>query len=146
MKDRATFRIWRTQPGGGGGFRDYTTAVSDGMVVLDAVHHIQAEQAPDLAVRWNCKAGKCGSCSAEVNGRPRLMCMTRLSQMNLIDTADRIPDVKEKAGIGYCNITKCCTNVCPENIHITDNGIIPLKERVVSRFYDPVTRLLHMLK
>jgi succinate dehydrogenase / fumarate reductase iron-sulfur subunit len=63
MKDRATFRIWRTQPGGGGGFRDYTTAVSDGMVVLDAVHRIQAEQAPDLAVRWNCKAGKCGSCS-----------------------------------------------------------------------------------
>jgi ferredoxin len=83
MKDRATFRIWRTQPGGGGGFRDYTTAVSDGMVVLDAVHRIQAEQAPDLAVRWNCKAGKCGSCSAEINGRPRLMCMTRLSQVNL---------------------------------------------------------------
>ena len=247
MKDRATFRIWRTQRGGGGGFRDYTTAVSDGMVVLDAVHHIQAEQSPDLAVRWNCKAGKCGSCSAEVNGRPRLMCMTRLSQLNLdvpvtvepmrafppikdlvtdvswnftvkkgirkitprkpdapdgtfrmaqrdvdrvqefrkciecflcqdvchvlrehrkfdefigprffvyaaqlemnpIDTADRIPDMKEKAGIGYCNITKCCTKVCPEHIHITDNAIIPLKERVVSRFYDPVTRLLQMLR
>src|SRR6476619_5742835 len=83
MKDRATFRIWRTQPGGGGGYRDYTTAVSDGMVVLDAVHRIQAEQAPDLAVRWNCKAGKCGSCSAEVNGRPRLMCMTRLNSLDL---------------------------------------------------------------
>jgi succinate dehydrogenase / fumarate reductase iron-sulfur subunit len=247
MKDRATFRIWRTQPAGGGGFRDYTTPVSDGMVVLDAVHRIQAEQAPDLAVRWNCKAGKCGSCSAEVNGRPRLMCMTRLNsldldapvtvepmrtfppikdlvtdvswnfkvkkgirkitprkpdaadgtyrvaqrdvdrvqefrkciecflcqdvchvlrehakfdefigprffvyaaqlEMNPIDAADRVPDMKEKAGIGYCNITKCCTKVCPEHIHITDNAIIPLKERVVDRFYDPVTRLLHMLR
>src|SRR5881296_2835086 len=83
MKDRATFRIWRTQPGGGGGFRDYSTAVSDGMVVLDAIHRIQAEQAPDLAVRWNCKAGKCGSCSAEVNGVPKLMCMTRLNSLNL---------------------------------------------------------------
>src|SRR4029450_7958176 len=83
MKDRATFRIWRTQPAGGGGFRDYTTEVSDGMVVLDAVHRIQAEQAPDLAVRWNCKAGKCGSCSAEINGRPRLMCMSRLNSLDL---------------------------------------------------------------
>jgi succinate dehydrogenase / fumarate reductase, iron-sulfur subunit len=247
MKDKATFRIWRTQPGGSGAFRDYPTAVSDGMVVLDAVHRIQAEQAPDLAVRWNCKAGKCGSCSAEVNGRPRLMCMTRLNsldldkpvtvepmrtfppikdlvtdvswnfkvkkgirkitprkpdapdgtyrvaqrdidrvqefrkciecflcqdvchvlrehgkfdefigprffiyaaqlEMNPIDVADRVPAMKENAGIGYCNITKCCTKVCPEHIHITDNAIIPLKERVVDRFYDPVTRLLHMLR
>src|SRR6186713_2137775 len=81
MKDKATFRIWRTQPGGGGGFRDYTTAVSDGMVVLDAVHRVQADQANDLAVRWNCKAGKCGSCSAEINGHPKLMCMTRMGDM-----------------------------------------------------------------
>src|ERR1700694_6252769 len=82
MADSATFRIWR---GGeeGGAFEDYTTAVSEGMVVLDAVHQIQANQANDLAVRWNCKAGKCGSCSAEVNGNPRLMCMTRLNQLNL---------------------------------------------------------------
>jgi len=245
MRDQATFRIWRTQPDGGGGFRDYTTAASEGMVVLDAVHRIQAEQAPDLAVRWNCKAGKCGSCSAEVNGKPRLMCMTRLNNLNLdepvtvepmrafppirdlvtdvswnyrvkrgirkmtprapdapdgtwrmfqrdvdrvqefrkciecflcqdvchvlrehskfdefigprffvyaaqlemnpIDAADRIPDLKDTAGIGYCNITKCCTNVCPEHIHITDNAIIPLKERVVSRYYDPLTKLLRM--
>ena len=49
------------------------------MVVLDALHWIQAHLAPDLAVRWNCKAAKCGSCSAEVNGQPRLMCKTRLS-------------------------------------------------------------------
>src|ERR1700739_1670836 len=76
----ATFRIWRgdsTQ----GGFKDYSIELSSGMVVLDAVHKIQAEQANDLAVRWNCKAGKCGSCSAEINGNPRLMCMTRLSAL-----------------------------------------------------------------
>src|SRR6266702_458658 len=241
----ATFKIWRGD--GMGEFRDYTTEVAEGMVVLDAVHEIQGTQAPDLACRWNCKAGKCGSCSAEVNGMPKLMCMTRMSElplekpitvepmkafpivkdlitdvswnfrvkksikpfkprlpdapdgtwrmaqkdvdrvqefrkciecflcqdvchvlrehhkfaefagpryfvyaaqleMNPIDTADRIPDMKEKAGIGYCNITKCCTKVCPERIHITDNAIIPLKERVVSRYYDPVTRLLHLLR
>src|SRR6516225_5711614 len=80
MATPATFRIWRGGPAGGG-FQDYSTAVEEGMVVLDAVHRIQAEQAPDLAVRWNCKAGKCGSCSAEVNGMPRLMCMTRLDQL-----------------------------------------------------------------
>jgi succinate dehydrogenase / fumarate reductase iron-sulfur subunit len=215
------------------------------MVVLDAVHNIQAEAAPDLACRWNCKAGKCGSCSAEVNGVPRLMCMTRLSDLNLdvpviveplkafphvrdlvsdvswnfrvkqqvrpfrprppdapdgtwrmqqadiervqefrkciecflcqdvchvlrdhhkhdefigprfliyvaalemhpLDTDDRIPELKRRDGIGYCNITKCCTRVCPEEIQITDNGIIPLKERVVDRFYDPVKRLFRV--
>src|SRR3982751_6351644 len=79
---QATFRIWRGDAGGGA-FQDYSTRVSEGMVVLDAVHQIQAESAPDLAVRWNCKAGKCGSCSAEVNGKPRLMCMTRLSDLPL---------------------------------------------------------------
>src|SRR6476659_3158014 len=66
-------------------FVDYTSEVSEGMVVLDAVHHIQAEQAPDLACRWNCKAGKCGSCSAEINGRPKLMCMTRLNTLDLTE-------------------------------------------------------------
>jgi succinate dehydrogenase / fumarate reductase iron-sulfur subunit len=242
----ATFRIWRGQANSGG-FRDYTTEVSEGMVVLDAVHRVQAEQANDLAVRWNCKAGKCGSCSAEVNGKPRLMCMTRLNELNLdepvtiepmkafvllkdlvtdvswnyrvkknikkfkprppdaadgtwrirqqdvdrvqefrkciecylcqdvchvlrehhlheqfsgprffvytaalemhpLDTGDRLRDLKDGHGLGYCNITKCCTTVCPEHIHITDNAIIPLKERVVDRFYDPVTRLLRMIR
>jgi succinate dehydrogenase / fumarate reductase iron-sulfur subunit len=243
---RATFRIWR---GGAkdGAFADYGTEVSEGMVVLDAVHQVQAESAPDLAVRWNCKAGKCGSCSAEVNGKPRLMCMTRLSDLDLaepvtlepmrafplirdlvtdvswnfgvkhtitkftprppdapdgtwriaqddvdrvqefrkciecflcqdvchvlrdhelhqefigprflvyaaalemhpLDTADRLGELKDTHGIGFCNITKCCTTVCPEHITITDNAIIPLKERVVDRFYDPVTRLLRMFK
>src|SRR5204862_2318854 len=80
---QATFKIWRTHQGTTDGtFQTFHTEVSDGMVVLDAVHRIQADQAPDLAVRWNCKAGKCGSCSAEINGKPRLMCMTRLSQVN----------------------------------------------------------------
>jgi succinate dehydrogenase iron-sulfur subunit len=243
---KATFRIWRGDPSGGK-FVDYTAEVSEGMVVLDAVHQIQATQANDLACRWNCKAGKCGSCSAEVNGMPKLMCMTRMSdldlnmpvvvepmqafppirdlvtdvsfnfrvkktikpfkprkpdnpdgtwtmyqqdvdrvqefrkciecflcqnvchvlrdhhkheefigprhyvytaalEMNPLDTEDRIPDMKNEGGIGYCNITKCCTKVCPEHIHITDNAIIPLKERVVDRFYDPVTRVLRVLK
>ena len=246
MADQATFRIWRGD-NGNGKFVDYTTEISSGMVVLDAVHSIQQTQANDIAVRWNCKAGKCGSCSAEINGKPRLMCMTRLNtldltqpvtvepmkafphvkdlvtdvswnyrvkmkiapfkprkpdaadgswrvqqadvdrpqefrkciecflcqdvchvlrdhglheefigprfliytaqlEMNPIDAGDRRKALKEDLGIGYCNITKCCTKVCPEHIHITDNAIIPLKERVVDRFYDPVTRLLHMLR
>jgi succinate dehydrogenase / fumarate reductase iron-sulfur subunit len=233
----ATFRIWRGDRHGGE-FRDYTAGVSEGMVVLDAVNHIQATQANDLACRWNCKAGKCGSCSAEINGLPKLMCMTRLSdlpldkpvtvqpmkafpaikdlitdvswnfrvkknikpfkprspdapdgtwrmaqadidrvqefrkciecflcqdvchvlrdhqkheqfigprfliyvaalEMHPLDTEDRIDELRNTQGIGYCNITKCCTKVCPENIQITDNAIIPLKERVVDRFYDP---------
>lgn len=243
---RATFRIWRGD-GKEGSWTDYETAVSTGMVVLDAVHQIQAEQAPDLAVRWNCKAGKCGSCSAEVNGRPKLMCMTRLSdlpldrpvtlepmrafprlrdlvcdlswnyevkprikpfkprpadsadgtwrmqqediervqefrkciecflcqdvchvlrdhhehpafigprffvhvaalEMHPLDTEDRLAELKEAQGIGLCNIGKCCTTVCPEHITITDNAIIPLKERVVDRFYDPLARLLRVFR
>ncbi len=238
----ATLRIWRGERGTGR-FENYETEVSEGIVVLDAVHHIQASQANDLAVRWNCKAGKCGSCSAEINGRPRLMCMTRLNtlpldqpitvepmktfphikdlvtdvswnyrvklgirkftpaknetwqaqqddvdrpqefrkciecflcqdvchvlrehglkdefigpryfvytaalEMNPFDTADRLSDLKAKQGIGYCNITKCCTEVCPEEIRITDNAIIPLKERVVDEYYDPLKRLFKMFR
>ena len=238
---KANFSIWRGDASGGQ-FRSYTADYTEGMVVLDVVHHIQAEQANDLAVRWNCKAGKCGSCSAEVNGMPKLMCMTRMSELNAaetitiepmkafpllrdlvtdvswnyevkksikpfaprkpdapdgtwrmqqadvdrvmefrkciecylcqdvchvlrdhhmhdqfmgprflvhtaalemhpLDTADRLDELREKHGIGYCNITKCCTKVCPEHITITDNAIIPLKERVVDRSYDPLVRL-----
>ena len=241
-----TFKIWRGDTSGGG-FRDYTTDVSEGMVVLDAVHQIQATDAQDLACRWNCKAGKCGSCSAEVNGMPRLMCMTRMSDLPLdrpvtiepmkafpilkdlitdvswnfrvkkkirqfkprspdapdgtwrmaqvdidrvqefrkciecflcqdvchvlrdhqkheqfigprfliyvaaldmhpLDTEDRIDELRNTQGIGYCNITKCCTKVCPEGIQITDNAIIPLKERVVDRFYDPFGWIWRWLK
>src|SRR6266516_4240703 len=242
----ATFRIWRGDANVGE-FRDYTAEVSEGMVVLDAVHQIQANQANDLACRWNCKAGKCGSCSAEVNGLPRLMCMARLSEIPLdqpitiepmkafplvrdlatdvfwnfcvkkkirkfnlrlpdapdgtwrmaqadidrvqefrkciecflcqdvchvlrehhkqdefvgprfliylaalemhpLDTANRLEELKKAHGIGYCNITKCCTTVCPENITITDNAIIPLKERVVDEFYDPLGWLWKALR
>ena len=242
----ATFRIWRGDAGAGK-FVDYTTEIAEGMVVLDAVHQIQAKQANDLACRWNCKAGKCGSCSAEINGMPRLMCMTRLSdlpldqpvtiepmkafprhrdlvtdvswnfrvkkgikkfkprapdapdgtwrvaqadidrvqefrkciecflcqnvchvlrdhakheqfigprylvyvaalEMHPLDTEDRLPELKQAHGIGFCNITKCCTKVCPEGITITDNAIIPLKERVVDEVYDPLGKLWKMLR
>src|SRR5271154_5253354 len=241
-----TFRIWRGEQAKGD-FVDYTTEVSEGMVVLDAVHQIQATQANDLACRWNCKAGKCGSCSAEINGTPKLMCMTRLNDLDLnqpvtvepmrafphirdlvtdvswnfrvkkqikpfkprkpdnpdgswtmaqedidrvqefrkciecflcqdvchvlrdhqmhesfvgprflvhlaalemhpLDTADRVPELKQAHGIGLCNITKCCTKVCPESIHITDNAIIPLKERVADRYYDPLKKLFRIFR
>src|SRR6187551_500761 len=86
----ATFRVWRGDDKSGK-LVDYTTPVEEGMVVLDAIHQIQAEQANDLAVRWNCKAGKCGSCSAEVNGKPRLMCMTRLSTFEPDETITVTP-------------------------------------------------------
>jgi len=240
----ATFRIWRGE-NGQGKFQDYTAEISEGMVVLDVVHQIQAEQAGDLAVRWNCKAGKCGSCSAEINGMPKLMCMTRLNslpldkpvtvepmkafpqikdlvtdvswnykvkeriplfkprrpdapdgtwriaqedvervqefrkciecylcqdichvlrehhmheqfigprflvyaaalEMHPLDVSDRLRELKSQFGVGLCNITKCCTKVCPESITITDNAIIPLKERVVDRFFDPLTKLFRV--
>ena len=240
-----TMRIFRGDQNGGE-LVDYEVTTDPGMVVLDVVHKIQATEAPDLAVRWNCKAGKCGSCSAEVNGAPKLLCMTRMDtfadgetitvtpvktfpvirdlvtdvsfnyevaktipafrpkpkeadgtrrmfqedvervqefhkciecflcqdvchvirdheenkagfagprffvrlaalEMHPLDTNDRTELVRQKYGLGFCNITKCCTEVCPEHIHITDNAIIPLKERVVDRFYDPVTRLLRMI-
>ncbi len=243
---KTTFRVWRGDKNGGK-LVDYSTNVTGGMVVLDCIHQIQAESAPDLACRWNCKAGKCGSCSAEVNGKPRLMCMTRMDmfepgetvtveplrtfpsmkdlvtdvswnfevkkrikpfkprkpdapdgtwrmqqadvdrvqefrkciecflcqdvchvlrdhdkhaefigprylvhvaalEMHPLDTEDRLEDLKDAHGIGYCNITKCCTKVCPEHITITDNAIIPLKERVVDEFYDPLTKLFRMFK
>lgn len=236
MKE-ATFKVFRGDKNGGEAV-EYKVPVEEGMVVLDAMHYIQREESPDLAVRWNCKAAKCGSCSAEVNGKQSLMCKTRLDdfqdgetitvypmksfptikdlacdvswnyevnkkikafaheegvefnmqqrdveraqefrkciecfacqnvchvirdhnlkpefagprffvraaglEMHPLDTEDRLPEVKEEMGIGYCNITKCCTEVCPEDIHITDNAIIPLKERIVDRYYDPVKML-----
>jgi succinate dehydrogenase / fumarate reductase iron-sulfur subunit len=237
-----SFRIWRGDAGGGG-FQDYQVEVNEGEVVLDVIHRLQATQAPDLACRWNCKAGKCGSCSMEINGKPRLACMTRMStfpadqpltvnplrtfpvirdlvtdvsfnyakarelpafapppglapgeyRMQQVDVersqefrkciecflcqtvchvirdhdenkpafagprlfiraaeldmhpldarTDRQEQARETQGIGYCNITKCCTEVCPEHIKITDNGIIPMKERVVDRRYDPLVWL-----
>jgi succinate dehydrogenase / fumarate reductase iron-sulfur subunit len=238
----ATLRVFRGDAERGE-LVDYRVPVAPGMVVLDALHSIQGHQAPDLAVRWNCKAGKCGSCSAEVNGRPRLTCKTRMDslpldqpvvvkpmksfprikdlvtdvswnyrvnkkippfqpkpgaewkmdqrevdrvqefrkciecflcqnvchvlrdhdkkeefggprffvrvaglEMHPLDAADRIPMLRKELGIGYCNITKCCTEVCPEEIHITDNAIIPLKERVVDRYFDPITMLVRKIR
>ena len=237
----AKFRIWRGDASGGE-LKDFTVEVNEGEVVLDVMHRVQQTQAGDLAVRWNCKAGKCGSCSAEINGKPRLMCMTRMNlftsdetvtvtplrtfpvirdlvtdvsfnyekakrvtaftppegmkpgefrmqqtdvqrgqefrkciecwlcqntchvirdhdenkpafsgprfliryaelDMHPYDTQNRRSEAQDEAGLGYCNITKCCTEVCPESIKITDNGIIPMKERVVDERFDPITWL-----
>jgi len=237
----AKFRVWRGDTDGGA-LTDFTVEVNEGEVVLDIIHRLQATQAPDLAVRWNCKAGKCGSCSAEINGRPRLLCMTRMStfspeevvtvtpmrtfpvirdlvtdvsfnyrkareipsftppadlkpgdyrmqqvdversqefrkciecflcqntchvvrdhednkdafsgprylmrvaelEMHPLDVADRRDMAQDEFGLGLCNITKCCTEVCPEHIKITDNALIPMKERVADRKYDPIVWL-----
>jgi len=232
------FRVWRGD-GSGGDFKEFDVEIDPGMVVLDVLHRIQATEANDLALRWNCKAGKCGSCSMEINGKPKLSCMTRMNsfgpdetitvqplktfpvikdlvtdvswnykqnkriapfkprpkeadgthrmyqedvdrvqefrkciecylcqdtchvlrdrerkdafvgprfmirlaslEMHPLDADDRIPEIRKEFGSGMCNITRCCTEVCPEHINITDNGIIPLKERVVDRYFDPIT-------
>ncbi|MGI8925220.1 MAG: succinate dehydrogenase/fumarate reductase iron-sulfur subunit [Tepidiformaceae bacterium] len=233
-----TMRVFRGDAAAGE-WVDYHVDAEEGQVVLDVIHTIQATVAGDLAVRWNCKAGKCGSCSAEINGKPRLMCMTRMNlfepgeiisvapmktfplikdlvtdvsfnyavakqipafkprtpesdgtyrmmqedidrgqefrkciecflcqdvchvirdhpqnkddffgprwfvrlaelEMHPLDTEDRLELARKDSGIGYCNITKCCSEVCPEDIHITDNAIIPLKERVADRYFDPM--------
>jgi succinate dehydrogenase / fumarate reductase iron-sulfur subunit len=246
MAVQAVLRIFRGD-GDSGAFADYPVPLHEGMVVLDAIHHVQTHQASDLACRWNCKAGRCGSCGAEVNGKPTLLCMTRMDrfqagepitvapmrafpvvkdlvcdvswnyqvnrrippfqprppddsdgtwrmqqadidrvqefrkciecflcqdvchvlrdhdrtdafagprflvrvaalEMHPLDVASRVPYLKEQAGIGFCNITKCCTEVCPESIRITDNAIIPLKERVVDDYYDPVRWMWRWLK
>ncbi len=243
MPDKRTFHVWRGNAEGGD-FESYDTEVDEGMVVLDVLLRVQAHQAGDLALRWNCKAGKCGSCSMEVNGKPALACMTRMNSlpegdvtvqplktfpimkdlvcdvswnyemnkrippfsppplpedgryrmmqedvdrvqefrkciecflcqdvchvlreharkdkfvgprfmiraasldMHPLDQEDRIPAIKDEYGSGFCNITRCCTEVCPEHIGITDNGIIPLKERVVDRYYDPLAILMRKL-
>src|SRR5439155_47771 len=144
MAEEITLRIFRGDSQGGQ-MVDYTVPVAPGMVVLDAIHEVQARHASDLAVRWNCKAGRCGSCSAEVNGRPRFLVRVAALEMHPLDDADRVPLLKKELGVGYCNITKCCSEVCPESIHITDNAIIPLKERVVDRYYDPLSRLLQII-
>ncbi|MBA2553596.1 MAG: succinate dehydrogenase/fumarate reductase iron-sulfur subunit [Geodermatophilaceae bacterium] len=241
MSYEAHFRVWRGDAVGGD-LQDFSVEVNEGEVVLDIIHRLQATQAGDLAVRWNCKAGKCGSCSAEINGRPRLLCMTRMStfaeadmitvtplrafpvirdlvtdvsfnyakareipafappkgvaagdyrmeqidversqefrkciecflcqnvchvvrdhednkdafagprflmriaelDMHPLDEMDRKKQAQDEHGLGYCNITKCCTEVCPEHIKITDNALIPMKERVVDRKFDPLVWL-----
>ncbi|HWD81697.1 MAG TPA: succinate dehydrogenase/fumarate reductase iron-sulfur subunit [Kribbella sp.] len=241
MSYKGKFRVWRGDSEGGE-LKDYEVEVNEGEVVLDVIHRLQATQAPDMAVRWNCKAGKCGSCSAEINGMPKLMCMCRMNtfgedevvtvtpmrtfpvirdlvtdvsynyqkarevpafkppadlkpgeyrmqqqdversqefrkciecflcqntchvirdheeikenfsgprflmriaelDMHPLDDADRKDAAQEQHGLGFCNITKCCTEVCPEHIKITDNALIPMKERVVDRKYDPLVWL-----
>ncbi len=241
MSYDARFRVWRGDADGGE-LVDYTVEVNEGEVVLDIIHRLQATQSGDLAVRWNCKAGKCGSCSGEINGKPKLLCMTRMStftegetvtvtpmrafpvvrdlvtdvsfnytkarqipafappdlapgeyrmeqvdversqefrkciecflcqdtchvvrdhednkkafagprlliraaelDMHPLDTRrDRVDFARDEQAIGMCNITKCCTEVCPEHIKITDNAIIPMKERLVDRRYDPLVWL-----
>jgi len=242
MSYKANFKVWRGDADKGD-LNDYTVEVNEGEVLLDVIHRLQATQVPDLAVRWNCKAGKCGSCSAEVNGKPSLLCMTRMNtfvpeetvtvtplrtfpvirdlvtdvsfnyekarqipafappkgvapgeyrmaqvdversqefrkciecflcqdvchvvrdhddnkksfsgprfliraaelDMHPLDAmTDRATFARDEQGIGLCNITKCCTEVCPEHIKITDNAIIPMKERVVDRRYDPLVWL-----
>ena len=237
----AKLRVWRGDAGTGE-LKDYKVEVNEGEVVLDVLHRLQATQASDLALRWNCKAGKCGSCSMEINGMPRLGCMTRMNtfaedetltitpmrtfpvirdlvtdvsfnyakareipsftpdpsikpgefrmqqedvnrsqefrkciecflcqntchvirdheenkeafagprflmriaelEMHPADEADRRDIAQDDFGLGYCNITKCCTEVCPEHIKITDNALIPMKERVAGRKYDPLVWL-----
>ena len=239
----ATFQVFRGDSARGKE-EAYEVPDTPGQVVLDAIHYIQANQAPDLAVRWNCKAAKCGSCSAEINGKPGLMCKARVDtfgdddihvhpmktfprikdlvtdvswnyrvnkkiqpftyaqdeplpfvmmqedidrvvefrkciecflcqdvchvlreheegkdeyfgprfmiriaglEMHPKDIADRTQLTHEESGIGLCNVTKCCTEVCPEHIHITDNGIIPMKERVADRYFDPIRSVLRKL-
>jgi succinate dehydrogenase / fumarate reductase iron-sulfur subunit len=241
MSYLAKFRVWRGDADSGD-LKDYEVEVNEGEVVLDVIHRLQATQTPDLAVRWNCKAGKCGSCSAEINGMPKLMCMCRMNtfeegetvtvtpmrtfpvikdlvtdvsfnyqkarevpafsppadlkpgeyrmqqvdversqefrkciecflcqdtchvirdheenkesfsgprflmriaelDMHPLDSADRQKAAQEQHGLGFCNITKCCTEVCPEHIKITDNALIPMKERVADRKYDPIVWL-----
>src|SRR5438045_1041195 len=150
---KATFSIWRGDAQGGA-FRDYATEVSEGMVVLDAVHRIQAEQANDLAVRTCVECFRCpGVCHVprehQLNQRcigPRFFAYVAALEMHPLDTEDRVAELKEAEGIGLCNISKCCTRVCPEDINITDNAIIPLKERVVDRMYDPLVRLFRLFR
>jgi succinate dehydrogenase / fumarate reductase iron-sulfur subunit len=241
MKETITLKVFRGTPENGAE-KTYNIKTFPGMVVLDAIHQIQASQDATLACRWNCKAAKCGSCSAEINGKPRLMCKSRVEdytgesgeitvhplktfplvkdlvtdvswnykiaeqipplsvapgtprpfrmqqvdveriqefrkciecflcqdvchvlrdhnrkdgffgprqmvrmaslEMHPLDNIERRRQAKEEAGVGYCNITKCCTEVCPEHIHITDNAIIPLKERVADFYFDPLGKLI----
>jgi len=220
---QATLKVYRGNKEKGE-FQSYKVPVEAGMVVLDAIHYIQQNFDPELAVRWNCKAAKCGSCSAEVNGMPSLMCKSRMDSfkddedicVQPLKTFPIIKDLVTDVSWNYevnkkitpftpspdanwtiyqediervqefrkciecflcqnvCHVlrdherkdnfmgprfmvrvaglemhpldeAKCCTEVCPEDIHITDNAIIPLKERVVDEFYDPLGKFIRGL-
>jgi len=222
-------------------YETFTVPHQDGMVVLNAIHYIQSNLDSSLSARWNCKAGRCGSCSAEINEIPRLMCKTPVDKfdgeitvspmrafplvrdlatdvdenwdvaklippftpkegaeepwkfkqedversremrkciecflcqdvchivrehkadyvgprwvvkaasldMHPMDSLNRAEFMKNEAGLGYCNITKCCQEICPEHIIITDDAIIPEKERVVDREYDPLVWLYRKMR
>ncbi len=241
--DKVTIKVYRGTSTEGE-ISTYEVPTFPGMVVLDAIHYIQQNLEPSLACRWNCKAAKCGSCSAEINGHPKLMCKSNIAEypkgeitvtplktfplvkdlvtdvswnyrisakipplvpkpdaagkpfemqqidvervqefrkciecflcqdvchvlrehdrkdgffgprqmvklasleMHPMDNLDRKAHIKEEGGVGYCNITKCCTEVCPEHIHITDNAIIPLKERIADEYFDPIQGLLRKI-
>jgi succinate dehydrogenase / fumarate reductase iron-sulfur subunit len=75
---------------------------------------------------------------------PRFLVYAAALEMHPLDEGDRVEALRKQFGVGLCNITKCCTKVCPENIAITDNAIIPLKERVVDRFFDPLSKLFRV--
>ena len=77
---------------------------------------------------------------------PRFLVYVAALEMHPLDTADRIGELRQAFGVGLCNITKCCTKVCPEGITITDNAIIPLKERVIDELYDPVAKLFRVIR
>src|SRR5246127_2053787 len=123
MTYNATMRVWRGDEAGGA-LQDFTVEVNEGEVVLDIIHRLQQTQAPDLAVRWNCKAGKCGSCSAEINGRPRLMCMTRMSVFDPGEVVTVTPlrafpvvrDLVTDVGFNYTKAREVPAFVPPEGV------------------------------
>ena len=114
MDENVTFKIFRGEPDEdgvpNGEMIDYTVEIDEGMVVLDVIHRIQAEHAPDLSCRWNCKAGKCGSCSAEVNGKPRLMCMTRMEEVMEETLTLHHLGMFPKLGVSF-KTTNCIENI-----------------------------------
>ncbi len=132
----ATFHVFRGDKTGGAP-RTYRVPVTEGMVVLDGIHYIQAHLDGTLACRWNCKAARCGA-------GPRFMVRVAALEMHPKDTLSRTDLLRGSGGIGFCNITKCCEEVCPEHIHITDNAIIPLKERMADDYFDPWRSLLRV--
>src|SRR5438093_499757 len=146
---KATFKIWRGDSRGGELY-DYATECTEGMVVLDAVHDIQRVQEFRKCIECFlcqdvCHVLRDHQMHDQFIG-PRFLIHVAALEMHPLDTEDRIEELRNTQGIGYCNITKCCTKVCPESIQITDNGIIPLKERVVDDFYDPFGWVWRWLK
>ncbi len=241
--EKVRLTVYRSSGEGRGRFQEFSVPFEEGMTVLGAMRYVEQNLDTTLAVRWNCKAARCGSCAAEINERPALMCKTRVESLGMdstitvtpmkaypnvrdlvsdptenFDISGRIPAFKPKkglkkpwvfyerdversqefrrciecflcqdtchvvrehksgyvgprhvieaaaldmhpmdalkrhvylnreAGLGFCNITKCCQDVCPEHIRITDNAIIPEKERGADVFYDPLVYAIKRLK